>query len=63
MPGMDGRDLAARLQATRPETQVLFMSGDAEPPLPEDVLLQKPVTPDVIARKVAAVLREATQVR
>ena len=59
MPGMDGRDLAARLQATRPETQVLFMSGYAEPPLPENVLLQKPVTPDDIARKVAAVLRGA----
>ena len=59
MPGMDGRDLAARLQATRPETQVLFMSGYAEPPLPENVLLQKPVTPDDLARKVAAVLRGA----
>src|SRR5204862_8127278 len=59
MPGMDGRDLAARLQATRRETQVLFMSGYAEPPLPENVLLQKPVTPDDIARKVAAVLRGA----
>ena len=35
------------------------MSGYAEPPLPENVLLQKPVTPDDIARKVAAVLRGA----
>ena len=60
MPGMDGRELAARLQAARPEMQVLFMSGYAEPPLPEDVLLQTPVTPDVIARKVAAVLRRST---
>jgi two-component system cell cycle sensor histidine kinase/response regulator CckA len=59
MPGMDGRDLAARLLATRPETPVLSMSGYAEPPLPDDVLLQKPVTPDEIARKVAAVLRGA----
>ena len=31
----------------------------AEPPLPENVLLQKPVTPDDLARKVAAVLRGA----
>jgi len=58
MPGMDGRELAERMLAARPDTRTLFMSGYAEPPIPEDVLLQKPVTPDALARKVAEVLRQ-----
>ena len=56
MPGMDGRELAERMMAARPDTRILFMSGYAEPPIPDDVLLQKPVTPDALARKVAEVL-------
>jgi two-component system, cell cycle sensor histidine kinase and response regulator CckA len=56
MPGMDGRELAERMMVVRPDTRILFMSGYAEPPIPDDVLLQKPVTPDALARKVAEVL-------
>jgi PAS domain S-box-containing protein len=58
MPGMDGRELAERLMVARPGTRILFMSGYAEPPIPDDVLLPKPVTPDALARKVAEVLRQ-----
>jgi len=57
MPGMDGRELAARIRVTRPSMKVLFMSGYAEPPIPDEVFLQKPVTADAIARKLAAILR------
>src|SRR3989441_1678297 len=56
MPWMDGRELAERMLAARPDTKTLFMSGYAEPPIPGDVLLEKPVTPDALARKVAEVL-------
>jgi len=58
MPGMDGRELAERMMVARPDTRILFMSGYAEPPIPDDVLLQKPVTPDALARKVAEVLHQ-----
>ena len=59
MPGMDGRELAQRMAARRPSTKTLFMSGYAEPPLPDDILLHKPITPDALARKVADVLHHA----
>jgi len=58
MPGMDGRELAERMMVARPDTRILFMSGYAEPPIPDDVLLEKPVTPDALARKVADLLRQ-----
>ena len=58
MPGMDGRALAERMMVARPDTRILFMSGYAEPPIPEDVLLEKPVTPDALARKVSEVLHQ-----
>ena len=58
MPGMDGRELAERMMRARPDTRILFMSGYAEPPIPDDILLQKPVTPDTLARKVAEVLHQ-----
>jgi two-component system, cell cycle sensor histidine kinase and response regulator CckA len=58
MPGMDGRELAERMMVARPDTRTLFMSGYADPPIPDDVLLEKPVTPDALARKVAEVLRQ-----
>jgi signal transduction histidine kinase len=53
-----GRELAERMRMTRPDTRILFMSGYAEPPIPDDVLLQKPVTPDALARKVSEVLHQ-----
>jgi len=55
---MDGRELAERMMRARPDTRILFMSGYAEPPIPDDILLQKPVTPDALARKVADVLHQ-----
>jgi len=63
MPGMDGRELAERMRITRPDTRILFMSGYADPPIPDDVLLQKPVTPGALARKVAEVLRQPAVAR
>ncbi len=61
MPGMSGRDLAARLVAARPNTKVVFMSGytgfthsgpaDAETPW-----LAKPFTRDALLRKVRETL-------
>ncbi len=63
MPGMNGRELAERLHATRPHLRVLFMSG-----YPGGVLadrgvvdegtefLAKPITPAALLRKVSAVL-------
>jgi PAS domain S-box-containing protein len=57
MPGMDGRELAERMMVARPDARILFMSGYADPPIPDDVLLEKPVTPSALARKVAEVLQ------
>ena len=63
MPGMSGRDLADQLAARRPGSRVLYMSGypgDAvvqERELkPGSAFLQKPFSPDGLARKVRAVL-------
>jgi two-component system, cell cycle sensor histidine kinase and response regulator CckA len=63
MPGMGGRELAERLRDRQPDLPVLFMSGYTT----DDVLrqgiqaeavhfLQKPFTPDSLARKVRDVL-------
>jgi two-component system cell cycle sensor histidine kinase/response regulator CckA len=63
MPNMGGRELAARLQAQRPEMRVLFTSG-----YPEDAIavhgvleeginfLEKPYTPTALAARVREVL-------
>jgi PAS domain S-box-containing protein len=62
MPGLSGVDLAARVAALRPDTKVLFMSGYTDDATVRHGLaqegghfLQKPFTPDALARK----LREA----
>jgi len=63
MPGMSGRDLADQLAVRRPGTRVLYMSGypgDAvvqhgELPV-GSAFLQKPFSPDSLARKVRDVL-------
>jgi two-component system cell cycle sensor histidine kinase/response regulator CckA len=50
MPGMDGRELAARLRAARPDAGVVFMSGYVPESLrldgvPDALFLAKPFTP------------------
>ncbi len=62
MPEMNGRDLALRLRAERPNLQVLYMSGYADKALEADdalssaTFLQKPLTPDSLAHAVRRVL-------
>lgn len=63
MPGVNGRELAVRLAAQRRDIKVLFVSGYTGEAIRQHGLLemgaaflQKPFTPDVLARKVREVL-------
>ncbi|HET7542385.1 MAG TPA: ATP-binding protein [Polyangiaceae bacterium] len=63
MPTMSGRELAELLKRTRIQTKVLYLSGYTEEAIaqhgvlePHVVLLQKPVTPDVLLERVRTVL-------
>jgi DNA-binding response OmpR family regulator len=63
MPGVNGRELALRLAAQRRDIKVLFVSGYTGEAIRQHGLLelgaaflQKPFTPDVLARKVRDVL-------
>ncbi|MEX2222852.1 MAG: ATP-binding protein [Candidatus Rokuibacteriota bacterium] len=57
MPEMNGPALARRLLADRPEMAVLYMSGYTDQPVGTGgAFLQKPFTPDDVARAVRAVL-------
>jgi len=62
MPHMDGSELAKRLSTARPKMKVLFMSGYTDhAALHRDLtagaaFVQKPFTPEALARKVRAVL-------
>ena len=64
MPGMNGRELAKRLAASRPQIKVLYLSGYTEEAIiqeggmePGTAFLQKPFTLQVLSRKVREVLR------
>ena len=67
MPHMSGRELAERLATVRPAMKILFMSGYADHTLVHDDVtpnagfLQKPFTPEVLARRVRRIL-DAEQV-
>jgi PAS domain S-box-containing protein len=63
MPRMNGRQLAERLAPSRPAMKVLFMTGYTNDAVvrqgvfdAEMALLQKPITPESLARTVRAVL-------
>src|SRR4029079_15614045 len=63
MPRMSGRELSELLLVRRPAMKVLFMSGYTEDAItqhrvvsPGVALLQKPLTPKVLLRKVRAVI-------
>jgi len=63
MPGLSGRELAVRLAGRRPETRVIYMSGYTDDAItrhgvlePGFVFVQKPFTPDTLARTVRDVL-------
>ena len=63
MPGASGRELARRLAELRPDTKVLYVSGYTDDAIvrhgmlePGLAFLQKPFSPDTLARKVREVL-------
>jgi CheY-like chemotaxis protein len=63
MPGLSGRDLAVRLAVVRPDVRVIYMSGYTDDAItrhgvlePGFVFVQKPFTPDALARTVREVL-------
>ena len=67
MPQMSGRELAQRVLEARPKIRVLYMSGYTDNAIvhngildPGVAFLQKPLTPDVFARKVRKVLDSNT---
>ena len=63
MPDATGPELALQLRPARPRMKVLFISGHADPTVASEALLdpataflQKPFSPDTLARKVREVL-------
>ncbi len=68
MPGMNGRELAGRLHLIYPDLKVLFMSGylddvtaNAGLEQNQTAFLQKPFTPDVLARSIRELLNAPTR--
>lgn len=65
MPNMNGQELAVQLSAIRPEMKVLYVSGYSDNDIgdhgvldPRIELLQKPFTPQVLARKIRDVIQD-----
>ena len=62
MPHLSGRELADRLAPIRPTMKALFMSGYTDHSLRQDevptgaAFLQKPFTPEILARRVRHIL-------
>jgi two-component system, cell cycle sensor histidine kinase and response regulator CckA len=68
MPGMAGPELVERLQKTRPELAVLYMSGYASGTgthhtidALDVALLQKPFTPSELMQKITEVAARSAQ--
>ena len=63
MPGLNGRELAQRLNAVRQETRLLYMSGHTDAEMFDEgivadgaMFIHKPFTPTELTRKVREVL-------
>jgi PAS domain S-box-containing protein len=68
MPGINGRELARRLQARRPSLRVLYMSGYTDDAIarhgvlePGTLLLSKPFTEELLTRRVREALDVETR--
>jgi two-component system, cell cycle sensor histidine kinase and response regulator CckA len=68
MPGMSGREVGLLLAAARPTIKTLFVSGYTDGTIvhhglldPGIAFLQKPFTPEILARKVREVLEAAPE--
>jgi signal transduction histidine kinase/CheY-like chemotaxis protein len=66
MPGMNGRELAQQVVSMRPDINVVFMSGYTDDVMIHHgaldsrvTFLQKPITPDVLTRKLRQVLDDS----
>lgn len=67
MPHMNGHELASKLSRIRPDMKVLYVSGYSDTDLgdhgvldPRFELLQKPFTPQTLARKIRDVIHEGS---
>jgi signal transduction histidine kinase len=66
LPGMNGNQLAQEIKRRQPDARVLFMSGYAPDAIlqlgqvdPGAELIQKPVTQEILAQRIRAVLEDA----